>query len=201
MEILAAIGWALAVLAGGALVLGQQKLSELKLQGEAALGAARERAEAAVRKAMADRDDTVSRVRRSIEDQRRYAHEPLVKDLLVVVDDFERALEHMAEDDPGAEGVRAIHANLLASLKRHGVVRVGAVGERFNPDLHEAVGLEASPLPENTVVREWGGGYRLHERLLRAAKVVLATAPVDEEPVEHEQTDERVLLTPPPGEE
>ena len=50
-------------------------------------------------------------------------------------------------------------------------------------------------------MREWGGGYRLHERLLRAAKVVLATAPVDEEPVEDEQTEDsdRVLVTPPPG--
>lgn len=191
MEFLAAIGWTLALLAGGAVFVGQQKLQELKLKGEHALGEARERAETAIRKALADRDQTVARVRRSIEDQRRYAQEPLVKDLLVVVDDFERALEHVDDD-----GVRAIHSNLLAALRRHGVERVSDLGEPFDPSRHEAVGVEASDKPENTVVRVWSGGYRLHERLLRAAKVVLATAPVDEDPVTDE-VDQRVLIPPP----
>ena len=191
MEFLAAIGWTLALLAGGAVFVGQQKLQELKLKGEHALGEARERAETAIRKALADRDQTVARVRRSIEDQRRYAQEPLVKDLLVVVDDFERALEHVDDD-----GVRAIHSNLLTALKRHGVERVSDLGEPFDPSRHEAVGVEASDQPENTVVRVWSGGYRLHERLLRAAKVVLATAPVDEDPVTDE-VEQRVLIPPP----
>ena len=190
MEILAAIGWVLALLAGGAAFMGQQKLQELKLKGEQTLGEARERAETAIRKAVADRDETVARVRRSIEDQRRYAHEPLVKDLLVVVDDFERALEHVDDD-----GVRAIHSNLLTTLRRHGVERVSDLGQPFDPGRHEAVGVEASDQPENTVVRVWTGGYRLHERLLRAAKVVLASERVDEAPVTDE-AEQRVLIPP-----
>jgi len=180
MEILAAVGWLLAGIATAVLVWGQQRMEVLREGGERALGHARERAEAAIGKVVSDRDETIARVRRSVDEQHRYAHEPLVRDLLVVVDDFERALEHLEPDEAGAQGVKAIHGKLLATLRRYGVKRVETLGLDFDPEVHEAVGLQAGPEPENTVVREWSGAYRLHDRVLRAAKVVLAAAPIDE---------------------
>lgn len=201
---MAGIGWLLAVLAIGALVIGRQKLEELKAGGEQALAAAKERAEAAVRKAIADRDQTVNRVRKSIEDQRRYAHEPLAKDLLVIVDDFERALEHLDPEEACGAGVKAIHSSLLSTLSRHGITRLDSVGKPFDPSVHEAVGVQPSEQPENTVLHEWAGAYTLHERVIRAAKVVLAAPPVDEEPVTDEPTEpetQRVLVPAPPTEE
>ena len=130
----------------------------------------------------------------------------------MVVDDFERAMEHLDASDPGTEGVKAIHAKLLATLAHHGVTRQDALGERFDPALHEAVGSEPSPLPENTVLKQWAPAYSLHARLLRAARVVLAAAPVEEEPVDEEPVNDepvndeptapqRVLVTPPPDAE
>ncbi len=181
MEILAAVGWLLACIAAGLVVWGQQRLEGLRVGGERALGQARERAEAAIVKVVRDRDETIARVRRSADEQHRFAHEPLVKDLLVVVDDFERALEHLEPDEAGAQGVKAIHGKLLATLQRHGVSRVETMGQAFDPAVHEAVGIEPSPEAENTVVSEWSGAYRLHDRVLRAAKVVLAAPPIYEE--------------------
>ncbi|MCP4917447.1 MAG: nucleotide exchange factor GrpE [Proteobacteria bacterium] len=180
MELVAAvIGWVVALGAGGfALSLSHRReelaglLSDARRRGEAL--------EQSVRKAVDDRDTTVKRVRDQASDEKRFAHEALARDVLDVLDNFERALEQLPDDieeDPVLDGVRMTQTQLLATLARHGVEPVPALGEPFDPAIHEAIGTQPSLEPPNTVVTVWQGGYRLHGRLLRAAKVVLAVEP------------------------
>lgn len=106
----------------------------------------------------------------------RYANEKLARDLLETVDNLERALaHHEAEADPAlAEGVRMTLKLLLDTLARHGITPIEAVGAPFDPNLHEAVGeTHSDEVEENHVVEEYQRGYRLHDRLLRPAMVVV----------------------------
>lgn len=106
----------------------------------------------------------------------RFANESLVRDLLPVVDNLERAVEHA--DDNGQsviEGVRLVLKSLLDILQRYGVTRVDAVGEQFNPARHEAMAQVESPdHAPNQVVSQHHSGYLLHDRLLRPALVTVA---------------------------
>jgi len=108
---------------------------------------------------------------------RRYATEKLVRDLLPVLDNFERSLEAI---DAGAtvesmrEGVAAIHKQLMTALESQQVVRIAAVGQPFDPEVHDAVATEASDQPEDTVVAELRAGYQMAERVIRPAMVKVA---------------------------
>jgi molecular chaperone GrpE len=109
------------------------------------------------------------------------ATEALLRKVLGVADDLARALEHVPEDQQGSpwvEGVTAIERKLLAALESEGVTAVVAVGEAFDPRLHEAVSMEPTDeVAEGTVTRELQKGYQLRERVLRPALVVVATPP------------------------
>ena len=192
MEVIAAIGWIIGLAALAGIGWGQQKLSEARELIErksADAGSYKKQLGEAVQEGNA----TLRRVKERAETDKRFAHEPVVKDLLEVVDSFERALETLP-DGPEADGVRLIHQQLVGTLARHGVERVPAVGAPFDPEQHEAIGTQPSDEhDENTVIQEWCGGYRLHDRLLRAAKVVTAVpAETEEVPLE---TDEAPLDT------
>jgi len=113
----------------------------------------------------------------------RYGHQNLVKDLLSVVDNLERAIDHVrtsAGGDLGGflQGVELVQRELLGALERHGISRVEARGEPFDPALHEAMAQvpDASAAP-GTVVEVLQEGYRLRDRLLRPARVVVAGTP------------------------
>jgi len=124
-----------------------------------------------------------------------YASEALVMDLLPVFDDFERALDHMNGDPEDLsetlEGVRLIWRRLIRILEQRGVKRFESLGERFDPFRHEAMQIQdVEGMPPGTVVQEVEKGYAYHERLLRAARVIvtpLAGKAKDEES-EHEET-------------
>ncbi len=107
----------------------------------------------------------------------RFASEPLVRDLLPVVDNLERAVEHADADGNGQsvlEGVRLVLKSLLDILERHGVKRIDAVGERFDPSRHEAMAqVESAAYAPNQVVDQHHSGYLLHDRLLRPALVTV----------------------------
>jgi molecular chaperone GrpE len=119
----------------------------------------------------------------------RYACEGLLRDLLPVVDNLERALRAAAESSgEGANGsgataalvagVELVQRQLLDALERHGVTRIDARGQPFEPALHEAVfRVESDQAAPGTVVDELAPGYRLHDRLLRAAQVSVAQPP------------------------
>jgi len=126
----------------------------------------------------ADLENVKRRAARERQEMARYGTEHLIRDLLPVVDDLERAIA-AAKDSPGSEqvvsGVELVLKSLLGVLSGHGVERVAATGERFDPTMHEAVSSIPHPtVPEGSVVEEHRGGYRLHDRLVRAAMVTVS---------------------------
>jgi molecular chaperone GrpE len=113
----------------------------------------------------------------------QYGHQNLVKDLLSTVDNLERASEH-ARKSGGADlenllqGVELVRRQLWATLTKHGVTVIEALGQPFDPGLHEAIAqVPSETAAPNTVLEELEKGYRLRDRLLRPARVVVATAP------------------------
>ena len=100
---------------------------------------------------------------------------------LTIADDLERALAHLPPESAGeswAEGFTLIQRNLAAAFERLGVTRVGEVGEPFDPTLHEAVAYEENrEQPEGHIATVVRPGYRLGERVIRPAQVVVARAP------------------------
>lgn len=122
------------------------------------------------------------RMQRDKSEALRFANEPLVRDLLPVVDNLERAIAHAqggGNGQPLSEGVQLVLRAFLDVLEKHGVTRVSATGEPFDPTRHEAVAqVETEELPPNSVAEEHTPGYSLHNRLLRAAMVSVSKAPV-----------------------
>lgn len=129
----------------------------------------------------ADFDNYRKRSRREVQEAERRAREDLLRDLLPVFDNFERAAQHAetATDVRSlAEGISMVMRIFLDTLSRLGVERLKVVGEPFDPALHEAVQqLETSDQPAGTVVSEIAAGYRTPERLIRPALVVVARPP------------------------
>ena len=132
-------------------------------------------------RAVAEADNVRRRTQRDAEDRVRYANESLVRELLPILDNFDRAVAS-AGAATGAEsvlaGVELIQRELLRVLERAGVTRYSAVGQPFDPTRHEAiarvVSVDAAP---NTVVSETAPGYLLHGRVVRPAMVAVAGAP------------------------
>jgi molecular chaperone GrpE len=132
-----------------------------------------------LRRTRADFENHQKRVRREREEERRYQHGPLALDLLPVLDDLARATaaaEWAGDTGPLAQGVQLVRTMFLDVLRRHGITPVNALGQRFDPNLHHALATKAVPgRPANAVVEVVKEGYRIHERLLRPAEVVVAT--------------------------
>jgi molecular chaperone GrpE len=139
-------------------------------------------------RALAELDNTRKRLAREKSDWLRYGHEGVVKDLLPIIDNLERALEAVSafQEVPGekrgnkglTEGVALILKQFIDSLARHGIVPIVSVGKPFDPKLHEAMQrMEREDIPPGTVVQEFLKGYLLHDRLLRPAKVAVSAEP------------------------
>jgi molecular chaperone GrpE len=124
----------------------------------------------------AEFDNFRKRVQKEKDDLRKFAVEGLLKDFLPVADNLERALDHAEEHDlrQVIEGVRLVQKMLNDALGKHGIVAFSAVGQAFDPNLHEALMQEESDRPAGTVISEMARGYKLHERLVRPAAVVVA---------------------------
>ncbi len=122
------------------------------------------------------------RTRRDIEDERKFSTQALLSDLLPVLDNIERAIDaanQANQADSGLlQGFQMVHHQLLDVLERHNCPRVSAVGENFDPTQHEAVAQEPSTeFPKGVVVRVNLNGYKLHDRIIRPAQVVVSTGP------------------------
>jgi molecular chaperone GrpE len=105
----------------------------------------------------------------------KYALGEVLKDLIPVLDNFDRALEHAGEGDDFHKGVALIYKQMWDVLKRHGLRPIEQSGVPFDPKLHEAVVREENPsVPSHTVVAILQKGYFLHDRLLRPAMVKVA---------------------------
>ena len=131
----------------------------------------------------ADFDNYRKRTLREKQEALSYGHEIVVKDLLPVVDNLERAIEH-ASASSGADfegmlqGVELVRRELLAVLAKHGVSSIEAEGEVFDPNLHEALAqMEDESVPAGRIGRMLQKGYRLRDRLLRPARVMVSKGP------------------------
>lgn len=126
----------------------------------------------------AEMDNTRKRLEREREEAVCYANEQILRELLPVIDNLERALSHAkAETDAKAllEGVEITLKGFMAALERFGCKPLDSVGKTFDPSYHEAVMQQATDQhPENTVIHEYQKGYILKDRLLRPAMVVVA---------------------------
>ncbi len=123
------------------------------------------------------------RSRREMDDFRRFANESLIKDILPIVDNLERALSVEQTGTESAaeslkEGVRMTLEGLTDTLKRFGVTPVESEGKPFDPNVHQAVSQEETEqYPDDTVSKELQKGYMLHSRLLRPAMVIVSKKP------------------------
>ena len=126
----------------------------------------------------AEFDNFKKRALKEKEDTQKFGSERLLKDFLPVMDNLERALDHAEQHDlkQVIEGVRLVQKLFESTLAKHGVIGFSAVGKAFDPGFHEALMQQESDQPPNTVVSEMARGYKLHDRLVRPAAVVVSKA-------------------------
>ena len=129
---------------------------------------------------VAELENLKRRNAREREEVSRFANEALIKDLLSVVDNLERAVAHASGGGNGksiVEGVEMVLKGLLDVLGKHGVTQISAIGQPFDPAKHEAIAqVESTTAEPNSVVEELHPGYMLRDRLLRPALVSVAKA-------------------------
>jgi molecular chaperone GrpE len=129
----------------------------------------------------ADFDNFRKRTRREVEDAQKRGREGAIKELLPVFDNLERAAVHaegQGEAKAVADGLRIVLKQFLDTLERMGVKRVVAVGQPFDPSVHEAIQqLESAEHPAGVIMAEVQPGYALGDRLIRAAMVVVSKGP------------------------
>ena len=127
----------------------------------------------------AEFDNYRKRSQREKDEARQFANQGLVEKQLPILDNFEMALQAAADADPAIrDGVQMIYDQLLAVLKEAGVEAIDAEGKPFDPNFHEAISQQETDEPkEGTVLQQLQRGYRLHDRLVRPARVVVAKSP------------------------
>jgi molecular chaperone GrpE len=134
----------------------------------------------------ADFDNYRKRSRREVDDARKGGREELLKDLLPVFDNLERAIasaQRATEPKAVADGLSMIVKQFVDVLGRGGITKVKTVGSSFDPSVHEAIQqVETDDHPPGTVVSEIQAGYMQGERLVRAAMVVVAKAKTGDAP-------------------
>ncbi|MDO3378319.1 nucleotide exchange factor GrpE [Geoalkalibacter halelectricus] len=130
----------------------------------------------------ADLDNFRKRAQREREDLAKFANEKILREVLPVIDNLERAVEHARQEGGNSkglvEGVEMTLSQFAKVLEKFGVAPLESVGKPFDPARHEAMGqLESAQHPANTVAQELQKGYVLHERLLRPALVMVTKVP------------------------
>jgi molecular chaperone GrpE len=147
-------------------------------------------AEARVLRTHAELDNYRKRANRHLEEERKYAALPLMRDLLPVVDNLERAIQSADQEGGSArlvEGVKMVSQFLTMVLERHHCRRMEAQGAAFDPHVHEAiVQLPSEQVPPGTVLEVTQNGYLLHDRVVRPAQVVVSARPPASPTVEAE---------------
>jgi molecular chaperone GrpE len=157
---------------GGGQVSTEQQLQELQQQ----LHEAQQR----VLRTQADQENYRRRLRRDTEEELKFAAQPLVTDLLPVVDNIQRAIDaaDKSQDPKGLlDGIKMVAQQLSSVLEKHRCTRIQANGVPFDPRLHEAVAQRPSTQqPPGTVLEVHQDGYQLHDRVIRPAQVVVSSA-------------------------
>jgi molecular chaperone GrpE len=135
----------------------------------------------------ADLENLRKRQKRELDDVRLESKGRVLKEMLPVVDNLERAIEHataQAGTNPIVEGVQLVLRQFLTAFERLDVTPVEAAGQPFDPNLHEAISQQESDAPPGTVVQVLQRGYKSGDRLLRPALVVVAKAKTAPPPAE-----------------
>jgi molecular chaperone GrpE len=133
------------------------------------------------KRALADLDNYRKRSAREVDRRVAESRDALLLDWFQAIDSVERALQ-MQPENPLFEGLRAVLEQMEAILDRQGVQRIGATGERFDPERHEAIGVkDTDEVPDRTVVEVARSGYAVGDRVLRPAQVVVSRPPVESE--------------------
>src|SRR5437870_6398548 len=150
---------------------------EMLKQRAATLERERDEFKSLLQRTQADFENYQKRVQRDMAQERRYAHGLLALDLLPIFDNFERALaaaKQAGESGPLVQGVALIQNQVLDILKRHGITRIEARGQPFDPNLHQAVMQQPSQEAANTVLDVPEQGFMIHDRGLRPARVIVS---------------------------
>ena len=142
----------------------------------------------------ADYSNFQKRVPKQIADTLAYEHEKVIRTLLPALDNFELTLKN-AESAENAEaiikGVKIIYDQMLDILKSHGAEQIKALGEKFDPAMHQAMLHQARPEQgENVVLEEFQRGYKLNGRVIRPSRVVINKLPSGEAGVQEFPADE-----------
>ena len=132
-------------------------------------------------RARADLDNFRKRMSQEMTDARKFANAALLEELLPILDNFQLGLQ-AAQNDEGVKnllvGLNMVAGQLQTFLRDNGVEEIAAVGQPFDPNVHEAVGQQSSrDVPEGVVISQTRRGFKLRDRLLRPATVVVSTGP------------------------
>ena len=131
-------------------------------------------------RSQADFENFKKRAAREKEDAVKYANSSLLQRLVSILDNFELGLaaaKAEGEQSPVYSGMVLVQKQLNDLLEENGLQPIEAEGKKFDPNLHEAIAHEPSESPEGTVIRQARRGYRLKDRLLRPARVVVSSGP------------------------
>lgn len=133
----------------------------------------------------AELENSRSRSARELAEQRRYASLELARDILPVVDNVDRAIaaaEQGGEEGTLLEGFRMVRQQLVSVLQQHKCMPIDANGEPFDPQFHEAILQQPSDeTPANHVAMVTQIGYRMHDRVVRPAQVIVSSGPPNEQ--------------------
>jgi molecular chaperone GrpE len=131
-------------------------------------------------RSQADFENYKKRAAREKEDAVKYANSSLLQRLVSILDNFELGLaaaKNEGTQSPIYSGMVLVQKQLNDLLEENGLQAIEAEGKTFDPNLHEAIAHEPSDAPEETVIRQARRGYRLKDRLLRPARVVVSSGP------------------------
>jgi molecular chaperone GrpE len=132
-----------------------------------------EELESRIRYLQADFENYRKQIDKEKEEFERQANERLIKEMLGITDDFERAVERI-KDKQTKEGMEMILKNMMNLLEKKGLKRIEALGKKFDPYYHEALLSEKSDKEEGTILEELQKGYMLHSKVIRHSKVKVA---------------------------
>ena len=158
----------------------QEKINELELSLVAAQSTVADQKDSVIR-AKAEVDNIRRRAAQDVEKARKFALEKFAGEMLVTVDNLERALQSIDKDDESKkgviEGIELTLQGLISSLEKFGVKAVDPQDQPFNPELHQAMSMQEVPdVAPNTVIAVMQKGYELNGRLIRPAMVMVSKA-------------------------
>lgn len=164
-------------------VLGELDSMETESSGDETTSILLEKlrvAEAEVLRSRAEMENYRKRMQRDADQQLKFANVPIVRDLVDVIDNLNRAIEAARADETNAkaliDGVQMVMQQFNDALAKHGCKPIQAVGTTFDPNIHQAIAqMPSQEVPAGTVAMEVAVGYMLHDRVIRPAQVIVST--------------------------